>query len=116
MLAKRSALLGLLMLLINTAAVHSHPDSEDDSYGLTPEQEQKLDNVEAPLCQQTCQEESDKMNEEDHYTPLCTPTGEDESASSRKQGYQCLCTDKRYVEFIVSCYVKNVCQPAHRKL
>lgn len=95
------------MLLINSATVHSRPGSQDDSYGLTQEQLQKLDGIESPLCEQMCQDESQGKNQEDYYTPLCTSAGQDESDSSSKEGYQCLCTDKRYVELIVSCYVKN---------
>lgn len=115
MAAKRATLLGLLMLLINTAIVHSHASQEDDdSYGLTPEQEAKLSNIETPVCMKMCQDEKDKQDEKNLYIPLCaTSESDEETESSVKEGYQCLCTDKIYVESIVSCYVKNVCLPAH---
>jgi len=86
MVAKRATLLGLLMLFINTAIVHSHASQDDDSYGLTPEQEAKLSNIETPACMKMCQDEKDKQNEDDHYIPLCASESDDETESSMKEG------------------------------
>lgn len=110
MVSKRSALFGLLMVLINTATVYSQGDdsSSDLPSGITPKQAKILNDIQSPECMQQCDQEKDTQNQDDYYTPLCASSGETETSESQKEGYQCLCTDKRYVELTVSCYVEKV--------
>ena len=121
MIAPRTAILPLLLLLTSGSAVFALPAVDSllnvrDLGGLTDEQRQKLDNLQMdiPECMQKCADARENSSEHTPL-PLCAitdqSTDEEENDPDVKNGYSCLCTDKPYLANSMGCFVKNVSCP-----